>query len=445
MEHTDIAVIGAGVLGCFAARALTAYDLHVTVLEAREDACTGITRANTGIVYTGCDTAPGTLKTELCVRANREFDALCRELDVRFSRCGSLMLAFGARAEGVLRRKLAAGRAAGVPGLRLLDRAETLALEPGVSGRVTMSLYAPGTGTVNPWELGLAAFENARRNGARFRFGEEVTRMTRRGRGFVLETPKGEYTARCVVNCAGLNAATVRELTQLPSVRIFPTAGDYLVLDDTVPGAPRHVLFHEPEEKGKGLTLVPTVDGNVLLGPTERPRESAADWATAQSGLAQLRALCAEVVPALPLDAVIRSFSALRPNPFYVHAAAGQWVSHVPAAQHPVHPAGGGASMVWLVCLQLRLRPVRKWADRVRLHNHAGGGLHRHLHVDDHRHGRHRQAHLDGRLHRLPGGFGRHHSGCRVRAHLGCPDRGGQRGSHLLLCHHQAQAAIWLR
>ena len=326
MEHTDIAVIGAGVLGCFAARALTAYDLHVTVLEAREAACTGITLANTGIVYTGCDTAPGTLKTELCVRANREFDALCRELDVRFSRCGSLMLAFGARAEGVLRRKLAAGRAAGVPGLRLLDRAETLALEPGVSGRVTMSLYAPGTGTVNPWELGLAAFENARRNGARFRFGEEVTRMTRRGRGFVLETPKGEYTARCVVNCAGLNAAAVRELTQLPSVRIFPTAGDYLVLDDTVSGAPRHVIFHEPEEKGKGLTLVPTVDGNVLLGPTERPRESAADWATAQSGLAQLRALCAEVVPALPLDAVIRSFSALRPNPFYVHAAAGQWV-----------------------------------------------------------------------------------------------------------------------
>ena len=65
MEHVDVAVIGAGVLGCFAARALSALDVSVAVFEAREDVCTGITKANTGIVYTGMDTKPGTLKTEL--------------------------------------------------------------------------------------------------------------------------------------------------------------------------------------------------------------------------------------------------------------------------------------------------------------------------------------------------------------------------------------------
>ena len=102
MVYTDAAVIGAGVLGCFAARALSALDISVTVIEAREDVCTGVTRANTGIVYTGCDNKPGSVKAAMCVRANAGFDALCRELDVRFSRCGSLMAAFGPRAEAVL-------------------------------------------------------------------------------------------------------------------------------------------------------------------------------------------------------------------------------------------------------------------------------------------------------------------------------------------------------
>ena len=326
MERFDVAVIGAGVLGCFAARALSALDVSVAVFEAREDVCTGITKANTGIVYTGCDTRPGTLKTELCVRANRDFDRLCAELDVRFSRCGSLMTAFGARAEAVLREKLAQGRANGVPGLRLLTRAETLDLEPLLSPEVTASLYAPGTGTVDPWELGIAAFENARANGAAFYFSAEVTHMERSAEDYLLETPAGQFAARAVVNCAGLGAAAVREYTKTPAVRIFPTAGDYLVLDDTVAGAVRHVIFHEPEEKGKGLTLTPTVDGNLLVGPTERERNSAPDRATSRDGLALLHSQCRQVVPDLPTDQVIRSFAALRPNPFHVREESGVWV-----------------------------------------------------------------------------------------------------------------------
>ncbi len=326
MEYTDVAVIGAGLLGCFAARALTALDIRVTVLEAREDVCTGISRANTAIVYTGCDTKPGTLKTELCVRANRDFGRLCRELDVRFSRCGSLMAAFGPRAEAVLRKKLDQGRENGVPGLELLGPGEARTMEPGLSRDVTLALYAPGTGTVDPWELCIAAYENARANGADFRFSQEVRRMARTESGFLLETTDNTYAARVVVNCAGLRADAVRELTERPTVRIFPTAADYLVLDDTVSGFVKHIIFHEPEEKGKGLTLVPTVDGALLAGPTERPRDTAPDWATAREGLEELQALCAQVVPGLPLEETIRSFASLRPNPYAVREEQGQWV-----------------------------------------------------------------------------------------------------------------------
>ena len=326
MEERDVVVIGAGLLGCFAARALTQWEIGVLVLESREDVCTGISRANSGIVYTGCDTAPGTLKTRLCVRASRNAPALCRELGVRFSRCGSLMVSFGPRADGVLRKKLAQGIENGVSGLRLLPAEEVYALEPNLAPGLTGALYAPDTGTVDPWELGIAAFENARANGADFRFRQTVTAMRRRADGYELDTPAGSYAARVVINCAGLHADSIRELVYPPAYRIFPTAADYLVLDDTVSGFVRHVIFHEPEEKGKGLTLIPTVDGNLLAGPTRRPWNGREDWAAGSEGIAQLRALCETVTPGLPLSGVIRSFAALRPNPFAVRQEGGAWV-----------------------------------------------------------------------------------------------------------------------
>ena len=325
MYDSDVIVIGAGVLGCFAARALTARNLRVCVLEAREDVCTGISRANSGIIYTGYDTKPGTLKTRLCVKANRDFPRLCAELGVRLNRCGSLMVSFGQRADRVLRQKYDQGGENGVSGLRLLTAEEAYEMEPYLAPGLTSALYAPDTATVNPWELGIAAFENARANGAIFRFRQEVRNLARTGQGYLAETDTDSYRAKVVVNCSGLSADKIRELVYPPAYRIFPTAADYLVLDDTVSGFVRHVIFHEPEEKGKGLTLIPTVDGNLLIGPTDRRRNGEPDWATAREGQERLIALCEKVMPRLPLREIIRSFAALRPNPFTVREENGVW------------------------------------------------------------------------------------------------------------------------
>lgn len=324
MEKADVVIIGAGVLGCFAARAMAQYELKTIVLEAREDVCTGVTRANTGIVYTGGDTKPGTLKTRLCVRANADFDALCRELDVPFSRCGSLMISFGERGDRVLEKKLAQAMENGVPGVELLSGDEVLRREPNLSPNVRGGLYSPGTGTVNPWELGIAAYENARSNGIEFRLNEEIKRITRRDGGYVLESEKESYFCRAIINCAGLSADAVREMLHAPLVRIVPSAGEYMVLDDKLQGFVRHVIFHEPEQKGKGITLVPTVDGNLLAGPTEHDAESA-DFAADIAGLELLSELCSFVVPTLPQDSLIRSFAARRPNPYYVYQKDGAW------------------------------------------------------------------------------------------------------------------------
>ncbi len=315
----DAVVIGGGVLGCFAARALVRYPVRVALAERREDVCTGISRANTAIVYAGYDTHPGTLKTRLSVRANREFDALCRDLGVPFHRCGSLMVAFGDRGIRSLEHKMEQGRENGVPGLRMLERDEILRMEPALSPAVAQALYCPGVGTVSPWGLCMAAAENAAENGADLLLNTEVTGLARTDGGYLVTTNRGTLSCRAVVNCAGMRADEVAELAQRPTIRVVPTRGEYLVLDTKTAGLLHHVIFHEPEEKGsKGLTLVPTVDGNILLGPSEVPADDKEDTATGEEGLAWLRGLAAEVAPGIPLDQTIRSFAAIRPNPYEV-------------------------------------------------------------------------------------------------------------------------------
>ena len=326
MKQTDVVIIGAGLIGCFAARALSAWALQVAVLEKREDVCTGISRANTGVIYAGYDTKPHTLKTELCVRANLRFDELCEELCVPFRRCGSIMVSMGPRGNAILQQKYAQGLENGVPGLQLLGRRAVLEKEPELNGNVCSGLYAPGTGTVHPWDLCIAAYENARQNGVEFHFNEEVTHMERVGGEFQVETASGCYRTRAVLNCAGLDADRIREFTETPVIRLIPTAGDYLVLDDAADGFLRHVIFYEPEEKDKGMTFVPTVSGNVLIGATERPWNGTADYATNREDLEKLYSVSRQIFPRMPLDQVIRNFGALRPNPYYVKRIGGRYV-----------------------------------------------------------------------------------------------------------------------
>lgn len=313
MERFDAAVIGGGLLGCFAARELSRRKLDIALLEVREDVCTGISRANTAVVYPGYDHEPGTLKAEMTVRANAAFDRLCKELDVPFSRCGSLMLSFGPRADAVLRKKLQNGEANGVPGLRLLDAERVYAMEPGLAPGLRHALFSPTAGTVNPWQLGIAACENAVHNGVQLRLNTKVEALHQETDGYLLETDQGAIRTRAVINCAGLAAQWVQELLFPPSVRIVPTAGDYLVLDKTSVGKPTHILEYEPEEKVKGLTVVPTVEGSLLLGPSER--DNTLDYATTEDGLLWVREQAARLLPGLDLDGTIRSFAAVRPNP----------------------------------------------------------------------------------------------------------------------------------
>lgn len=315
MEHTDVVVIGGGVLGCFVARNLRRWNIDVTLIEAEADVCMGITRANTAIVYSGCDNKSGSLKARMTVNANKQFSSLCEELDVPFKRCGSLMVAQGPQAEAVLKMKLEQGKRNGVVGIALLSGSEARSMEPLLSSGITAALFVPGTGTVNPWQLGIAAFENARTNGRQTMLNTLVRKIEKDQDHFLIETEHHSIRCHVIVNCAGLNADHIQEMVFPPTVRLTFDAADYLIFDRKV-SSPRQIIFQERED-GKGATLVPTVEGNMLIESPERTLNTAM-WATTKDGLEKLQMLIAELLPNMSMTGVIRSFAAVRPNPFLI-------------------------------------------------------------------------------------------------------------------------------
>ena len=308
----DVAVIGGGLLGCFTARNLMRYRLSVLLIEKESDVCMGISRANTAVIYSGCDHRPGTLKAGMTVRANRSFDLLCQELGVDFIRCGSLLVSYGNHGNKVIDNKYRQGLANDTD-VRILDGAEAEQLEPHLKKGALRALYAPDTGTVNPWRLCIAAYENAVANGLDVLFRHEVTGISPSPSGYEITAGRKAVHARAIVNCGGLHADGIHRMAAPCDVSIRESGADYLILDRYTKNRLSRIVMIEPEDGGKGLTAVPTVEGNILLGPSER--EAGRPFACSEHGIKWVEEQAREYLPELELGDRIKSFSAVRPNP----------------------------------------------------------------------------------------------------------------------------------
>ena len=161
MEHFDVVVIGAGVVGAAVARELSLYELRVCVLEQEEDVCSGTSKANSGIIHSGYDAAPGTKKAYYNVLGAQMLPELSRQLDFEFEQRGSLLVCFEAERLGELEALRERGVKNGVSGLRILPPEELYQLEPNIAPGAVGALFAPTAGIVCPFGMTIALAENA--------------------------------------------------------------------------------------------------------------------------------------------------------------------------------------------------------------------------------------------------------------------------------------------
>ena len=307
----DAAIIGAGVVGAMVARELAKYQLRVIVLEKENDVAMGASKANSGIVHAGYDCAPGTLKAKLNVEGAAMMEDICRALGVKFKRNGSLVIGFDEDDRKSIEKLMEKAKANGVQ-VELLDKAGIRAIEPNISEAVTCALYAPTGGIVCPYDLTVAALGNAMDNGVKLQRNFPVTAIEKIADGYKLSSEKETVEARFVVNCAGLYSDEIARLAGDDSITVHPRKGEYMLLDKECGDLVSNTIFRTPSKMGKGILVSPTVDGNLLLGPTSVDKEDKENKDTTAEGFAEIITKAKENVPAIPFGKVITSFCGLR-------------------------------------------------------------------------------------------------------------------------------------
>ena len=309
---SDIIIVGAGVVGCALARVLSRYDCNVVVLEKADDVAEGTSKANSGIVHAGCDAHPGSLTARLNVEGAAMYPALCKELGVPYSCPGALVLGFGKADRATIEKLVKQGAENSVPGVRLIEREEIMAMELNVNGDVVCALYAPTSGLTSPYELTYALADHAALNGVRFERDTEVTDVKREGERWHVQTNRGEYRAKVFVNCAGVFAGEVHNMISDTKLNIIYRRGQYYLLDRVTPLPFRMTMFQCPTRMGKGVLVSPTVHGNVLLGPTAEDIPDGSDVSTTADGLAGVLQKARLTWPAVSVRAAITNFSGIR-------------------------------------------------------------------------------------------------------------------------------------
>ena len=309
----DAIVIGAGVVGGFVARELSKYELSVALVERRADVAMGATRANSAIVHAGFDAKEGSLKALLNVRGSEMMEEVARELGVKYNRCGSLVVGFNDEDKKTLNELLLRGKRNGVRELSILEGEELFKLEPNVGEGVTAALYAKTGAIICPYELCMAAVGSAMDNGAELFLNFEVTSIEKVACGYEVTAADGrKITARLVINCAGLYSDKIAALVGDTSFKITPRRGEYMLLDKACGSLVSKTIFRCPSKMGKGILVTPTVDGNLLLGPTAEDILDKEDTDTTEKGLSKVRELASEQVRGIAFGKVITSFTGLR-------------------------------------------------------------------------------------------------------------------------------------
>lgn len=309
----DVAIIGSGIVGASIFRELTKYNLNVVVLEKENDVAMGSTKANSAIVHAGYDPKPGTLMAKYNVEGNKLFDKLCSDLSVPFKRNGSLILAFNEEDLETIKGLKERGELNGVEGLKILNKEETIKLEPNLNKDIVGALHAPTGGIVGIYELTIALMENGIDNGGELKFNSKVINIENNDGNFKIFLENNEIIeSRYVVNAAGLYADDIHAMVAKRDFDIKPRKGEYFLLDKNQGTMFKNTLFQCPGKLGKGILVTPTVHGNLLVGPDAKDTLEKEFLRTNSKNLEAIKETSYRTTDKINFRESVRNFAGLR-------------------------------------------------------------------------------------------------------------------------------------
>ena len=312
MTVVDVAVIGGGIVGCAVARELAGHHLTVALLEARGDIGDVTSKANTAILHTGFDATPGSLESRLVRRGYDLLSAYAVPAGIPVERVGAVLVAWDEEQLATLPKLLAKAVANGYGHGELIDVDEVYRRLPNLGAGALGGLVIPDESIVCSWTGALAFATEAVHRGAALLLRHRVTGVEVGAESTVLRTEAGDVTARWVVNAAGLGADVLDRMLGHDRFTVVPRRGELIVFDKLARPLVEHIVLPVPTARGKGVLVSPTIDGNVMLGPTSEDIEDRTATATTEHGLDFLLDKGRALMPRLLDEEVTATYAGLR-------------------------------------------------------------------------------------------------------------------------------------
>lgn len=367
----DVVIIGAGITGSAIFYLINKYDLRVLIIDQAADiAGGGATKANSAIIHAGHDPKPGTLKAKLNVRGNYLWHRWVEKLDIPFYPTGAMIVAVESDREETIYELKAQAEKNGVESY-IISGEQAREYEPHLNSSAKLALVTPTAGIIHPMRAAISCVANGVKNGGNLILLTQVTNVYKDEASdlIVVETNKGTIYTKVLINAAGLFADEIMAMVGEDWFKITPRRGEYLIIDDDAPLHVNTVLFPVPTPVSKGILVLPTVGGEVMIGPNSEPLKKPST-ATTNNGLTKVLAGAKKLVPFSYEKWIFASFAGLRASgntgDFYIaHSETVRGVIHVAGIDSPgLASAPAIAEMVIdLVGEILDLNEKKEWDD----------------------------------------------------------------------------------
>lgn len=264
------AVVGGGIVGLATAYRLIERfpDAAVMVLEKEKSVGQHQTGHNSGVLHCGLYYKPGSIKARLAVSGIRQMVEFCQANNVTHQICGKLVVAADENEVPRLRDLQERGTANGLTGLRWLAREEMCEIEPHVGG--VAGLRVPQEGIVDYAAVCAALVGHLQRSGVRVITGARVDRLKRDGKGWIAETPAGDFAADFLITCAGLHSDRVAEIAgECRYLRVVPFRGEYFKIRPERQSLVRNLIYPTPDPHFPflGVHFTRLIHGGIEAGP----------------------------------------------------------------------------------------------------------------------------------------------------------------------------------
>ena len=300
-------IIGGGIVGTSVFSALARQGKSVALADKALDVGTGASKANSGLVHAGFDAAPGTLKAKLNVLGNSMYPSEAKRLGLPIKKVGAYVVG---NELNKLKDLVKRGTINGVSGLTILSQNELKEKLPMLRSDIKYAMHAENAYIISPYMFTICLAEEGIVNGGEVFLDYQPRKISKVNDCFVVSDGKNEIHAKYIINSAGAGYNEIAKLIGAENYPITYRRGEYYVLDKTEKNLVPSTIFPLPSKDSKGVLVTPTIDGNILVGPTSTLSDVVAK--TTAEDLAFVREKACNMVPSLNLKKTIRIFSGVR-------------------------------------------------------------------------------------------------------------------------------------